>query len=301
MTNKANCVKSRAAMRLRGTNCRIIVVSSLSGSGVRMLSNVRHVANVHPRFVGLSLGSGRKAHRTLGTRPKVGKVVLFTTDGTMNRSMRRPLGCCHGGMIALIGLLRLVPRFGVRNVMFSSSYAICKRPSPRGLPMARGTPVGPTASPCKGAGRVGRRVVHSAVRTNTPFGDVVLHCFGPVKTRPATRVNRLPGNIPRGLVPCLARATVNVHGRLDMFNSSCSAPSNSYVHSCVGIISLTGTRIVTVSHVLNNGSLSGIRVFGLKANGNISMLRLVGAFRTTANIGIPRGVMKHHRNSVRGI
>ncbi len=136
---------------------------------------------------------------------------------------------------------------------------------------------------------------------NSPVGTVLLHCFGPVNTRPATFVNRVPGNIPRGLVPFLARATVKVHGRLDIFKSSCSAPSNSYVHSCVCIMSLTGTRMYTVAHVVRSRASRPIRICGVKANAKASMLRLVGTFRTTANIGLGCGVMKHHTKSVRGM
>lgn len=299
MAKKANCVNSRAMMRLRGDNCSMIVISGLSGSDTSIMSGVRGISKVHPTFRGLSYLSLRKVSGLFAGCPNVGNVVRFTTDGTINRSMRGPLLCCHGGLISLVGLLRLVPGRKMRNVVFSSSYAICNRPSI--LPMARRTPVGGTRSPCNGAGRVGRRVVHSAITSKSPVGTVVLHCFGPVNTRPATLVNRLPGKIPRGLLPCIARATVNVHRGLDIFKSSCSAPSNSYVHSCVCMISLTGTRIVTVSHVLGGGRGRGIRIFGVKANGNISMLRLVGAFRGTANIGLGCRVINHHTKSVRGM
>lgn len=285
MANNANFVNDRAAMRLRRTNCGMMVISSLSGSGVRILSNVRGVANVHPTFRRISLHSGTTARTIFRGCPTVRNVVRFTTDGTMNRDMRGPLLCCHGGLISLVGLLRLVPGCGMGNVVFSSSYAICNRPGPRGLPMARRTPRRGTASPCNGAGRIGRRVVTSCVRDNTGVGDVVLECFGPVNTRPSTRVNRLPGNIPGGLVPCMARATVNVHGRLAVFNGSCSAPSKAYVHSCVCMISLTGTRIYTVTHMLS-GRARPVRCFGVNANGNGSALRVIRAFRGTANIGL---------------
>lgn len=299
MANKAKCVNSRAIMRLRGDKCRMVVVSGLSGSGTSIMSGVRGMSNVHPIFRGLSYLSFSNLSTIFGGCGNVGTVVRFTTDGTMNRSMRGPLLCCHGGLISLVGLLRLVPGRNVRNVIFSSSYAMCNRPSR--LPMARGTPVGGTASPCKGAGRVGRRVIESAMTSNTPVGTVLLHCFGPVNTRPATLLKRLPGNMPRGLVPCLARATVKVHRGLDIFNSSCSAPSNSYVHSFVGMISLTGTRMVTVTHVLRGGRGSGIRAFGVNAKHKISILRLVGKFRGTANMGLGCRVIKHHTNSVRGM
>lgn len=299
IANKANCVNSRAIIRLRGTNCRIIVVSGLSGSDTSIMSGVRGMSNVHPTFRRLSYLSCTNLSTIFAGCGNVGTVVRFTTDGTINRSIRGPLLCCHGGLISLVGLLRLVPGRKIRNVMFSSSYAICNRPSR--LPMARGTPVGGTRSPCKGAGRVGRRVMHSAITSNTPVGTVLLHCFGPVNTRPATLLKRLPGNMPRGLVPCLARATVNVHRGLDIFNSSCSAPSNSYVHSFVGMISLTGTRMITVHHVLRGGRGRGIRMFGVNANHKLSMLRLVGTFRGTANMGLGCRVMKQHTNSVRGM
>lgn len=124
---------------------------------------------------------------------------------------------------------------------------------------------------------------------------ILLHCFGPVNTRGDKAVKRGPGKVPGGLVPCVARITMNGLGRLKMFKGSCSAPSKANIESCVRMISLTGKRMGTLGGVRSGSKLD---VCGLNAKGNCDILSVIGGFRTTANIGVPCIVGPHHPNSV---
>lgn len=124
---------------------------------------------------------------------------------------------------------------------------------------------------------------------------MLLHCFGPVKTRRDKLVKRSPGKVPGGLVPCVARITVNGLRYLNMFKSSCSARSKANMHSCVRMISLTIKRIHTMRGL---GRGTKISMCGLKAKGKCSMLSVIGTFSGTYKGRVPCRVGPHHTKSV---
>ncbi len=101
--------------------------------------------------------------------------------------------------------------------------------------------------------------------------------------------------MPGGLVPCVARITVNGERCLDIFNSSCGAPSKANMHSCVRIISLSVKRVHTVRGVRRGAN---IITCGLKANRNCDILSVIGTFSGTYKDRITCGVTPEHTKSV---
>ncbi len=157
IANKTNCVKDRAYIRLLGSNCRITIVSGLSGDYRRTLGEIRRVANGGLAFCGRSLYSLRTI-REIFTGSGFSTIVRFTKLGTINRSIRVPLTCCRGGVKDAVGLYGAVTGRNYGGLIFDSSTAICN--SPRAIPVARSFPLR-YAGPCNEAGLVVRRVLHS--------------------------------------------------------------------------------------------------------------------------------------------
>ncbi len=125
------------------------------------------------------------------------------------------------------------------------------------------------------------------------FGAVTLHCFGTYNTR--NRLNRSRHCPYRArLVPLILHMTLKRTRDTGVFNSSCTAPSNAYVHSCVRIDSLTSTRL----HTLRS---NGANTIGLNANENFSIHRIIRDTHHIANRRVPTVIAPHHNNSPSGL
>ena len=140
-------IGSHTAVELINAGYEVLIIDDLSNSGIEVLDGIEKITGVRPAFVRQDLKDKEATREILKANPGVEGVILFAASKAVGESVQQPLKYYRNNIVTLINLLELMPEFGVKGIVFSSSCTVYGQPDPQNLPVTEEAPIKPAMSP----------------------------------------------------------------------------------------------------------------------------------------------------------
>jgi UDP-glucose 4-epimerase len=282
VTGGTGYIGSHTVVELQNAGYEVIIVDNLSNSNLEVLDGIEKITGIRPAFEKFDLTEKEKVNVFFTKYPNIGAIIHFAASKAVGESVEKPLLYYRNNLVSLINLLECQIKFGVSNIVFSSSCTVYGQPDQ--LPVTENTPRKDAESPYGNTKRVNEDILHDTIAVNPQIRGISLRYFNPVGAHPSALIGELPLGIPANLVPFITQTAAGLHGVLKVFGDDYNTIDGSAVRDYINVVDLAKAHVVAVKRLLENQNKSGYEIFNLGTGYGVSVLEAVHAFEKATGV-----------------
>ena len=274
-------IGSHTAVELINAGYEVLIIDDLSNSGIEVLDGIEKITGVRPAFVRQDL-----------------KDKEATRSKAVGESVQQPLKYYRNNIVTLINQLELMPEFGVKGIVFSSSCTVYGQPDPQNLPVTEEAPIKPAMSPYGNTKQINEEIIRDTIHAGAPFKSVILRYFNPIGAHPSAEIGELPNGVPQNLIPYLTQTAIGIRKELSVFGDDYDTPDGSCIRDYINIVDLAKAHVIAMDRMLENRSAEAIETFNLGTGQGVSVLQLIHTFEEATGVKVPHRIVGRREGDI---
>ena len=291
VTGGAGYIGSHTCLELLEAGYNITVVDNLVNSKEESLRRVQQLAGKALLFHKVDL-LDRPALEAVFQAQSFDAVIHFAGLKAVGESVNIPLRYYHNNLTGTLTLLETMARFGVKNLVFSSSATVYgsaeKMPLQEDYPLSAASPYGRTKW-------IIEMMLQDLYVSDASWNLILLRYFNPVGAHPSGRIGEDPQGVPNNLLPYVAQVAVGRHPAVRVWGNDYPTPDGTGVRDYIHVMDLASGHLKALEKLASN---PGIAAYNLGTNRGYSVLEVIAAFEKTCGRPIPYQIMARRPGDV---
>lgn len=282
VTGGTGYIGSHTVVELQQAGYNVIVVDDLSNSEAETIDSIEKITGIRPEFEMFNLTDWVKTDDFFHRHPEIKAIIHFAASKAVGESVEKPLLYYKNNLLSLINLIECQLKYGVKNIVFSSSCTVYGQPE--SLPVTEQTPRLEAESPYGNTKRISEDILRDSVKANRELQVIALRYFNPVGAHPSALIGELPRGVPGNLVPFITQTAAGIRDQLSVFGNDYHTPDGSAIRDFIHVVDLAKAHVVAIERLLNQKNKSAYEIFNLGTGNGVSVLDLVTTFQKVTGV-----------------
>ncbi len=276
VTGGTGYIGSHTVVELMAGGMEVVIVDNLSNSNRQVLDGITEISRKMPHFEELDLRDRSSTFGVFEKYPEISAVIHFAAFKAVGESVEKPLAYYENNLLSLIHLLEAMKKYGVSNMVFSSSCTVYGEPD--SLPVTEDAPIKKANSPYGNTKQICEEILFDYQESYSQAKVISLRYFNPIGAHPSARIGELPLGIPNNLVPFITQTAIGLRDQLHVFGDDYNTPDGSAIRDYINVVDLARAHVVAISRLLEQKQKSAFEIFNLGTGTGISVLEIIRVF-----------------------
>lgn len=285
VTGGTGYIGSHTVVELQNAGYDVVIIDNLSNSDISVLDGIERITGIRPSFVEGDVTDIHTLRSLFETYRDIRGIINFAASKAVGESVQKPLMYYRNNLVSLLNLLELMPRYGVRGIVFSSSCTVYGEPDVN--PIDENAPVKPATSPYGNTKQISEEIITDTIHAGAPIKSIILRYFNPVGAHPSAEIGELPLGVPNNLIPYLTQTAAGVREKLTVFGDDYNTPDGSCIRDFIDVVDLAKAHVIAMKRLLENEDTDSIEIFNLGTGRGLSVLELIDSFQRSTGVKVP--------------
>ncbi|WP_422123841.1 UDP-glucose 4-epimerase GalE [Planococcus sp. X10-3] len=285
ITGGAGYIGSHAAVELLDNGYEIVVLDSLVNSSFEAVLRIKELTGKEFEFYKTDLLDTEGVERIF-RRHDIKAVMHFAGLKSVNESVSLPLYYFDNNISGTLNLCKIMNKFNVKELVFSSSATVYQARSNR--PVDENSPLG-ASNPYGRTKLMIEEILHDLYKSDPFWKIAILRYFNPIGAHPSGRIGEDPTGIPNNLMPYITQVAVGKRPVLQVFGEDYETKDGTGVRDYIHVTDLVKGHLKALEYLTGH---PGIETFNLGTGIGCSVLDLVKAFTRVSGVDIPYQVVE---------
>ena len=195
-----------------------------------------------------------------------------------------------------MNILELMPDYGVKGIVFSSSCTVYGQPDV--LPVDENAPIKPALSPYGNTKQICEEIIKDTIHSGASFNAILLRYFNPIGAHPSAEIGELPLGVPQNLIPYLTQTAIGIRKELSVFGNDYNTPDGSCIRDYINVVDLAKAHVVAMNRMLNSLSDEPVEIFNLGTGRGVSVLELINSFERATGVAVPHKIVGRREGDI---
>ena len=329
LTGGAGYIGSHTAVELIEAGHEVVIVDNLSNSNVKVLGRLKEITGVQIKFYEEDVANEEKLDQIFSEN-KIDAVIHLAGYKAVGESVKKPLEYYENNLITTINLVKVMNKYGVKNLIFSSSATVYG--VPKQVPLKEGMDTWCT-NPYGWTKFMNERILMDISNANPDMSVILLRYFNPIGAHKSGLIGENPNGVPNNLMPYISQVAVGKLNELSIFGNDYDTNDGTGVRDYIHVVDLAKGHVKAVEYsgktngiedfevakenvktiefpvdnkeskifslpkeekkVMNFASKnSGVEIFNLGTGKGYSVLEMVEAFKKVNNVDVPYKIVE---------
>lgn len=285
VTGGTGYIGSHTTVALQKSGYEVVIIDNLSNSNEGVLDGIEAISGIRPHFVKGDCTDIDTLKKLFESYPGIKGIINFAASKAVGESVHKPLLYYRNNLNTLMNLLELMPQYGVKGFVFSSSCTVYGEPDVN--PVTEESPIKKATSPYGNTKQISEEIITDYISSGAPVKSIILRYFNPVGAHPSALIGELPLGVPQNLIPYLTQTAMGIREKLSVFGDDYDTPDGSCIRDFIDVNDLAAAHVIAVERMLQDKSDEKIEIFNLGTGNGVSVLQLIDTFRTATGVDIP--------------
>lgn len=285
VTGGTGYIGSHTVVELFNAGYEPVVIDNLSNSNIGVIDGIKNITGSLPVFENIDCKDYNSLARFFEKHSDIKAVIHFAASKAVGESVEQPLTYYRNNLVSLINLLQLMPKFGINNIVFSSSCTVYGQPEI--LPVTEQSPIQPATSPYGSTKQMSETILRDATVADKNLSVVLLRYFNPIGAHPSAEIGELPNGVPNNLLPYVTQTAAGIRKMLRVFGDDYNTPDGSCIRDYINVVDLAKAHVCAIDRVLEKKSKKSIEVFNLGTGNGVSVLEIINTFEKATGVKVP--------------
>lgn len=281
VTGGAGYIGSHTCVELLEAGYDVIVVDNLCNSNAAALERVMKITGKDIKFYQIDLLDNEELEKVF-VNEKIDSVIHFAGLKAVGESVSIPLKYYHNNLTGTFILCELMQKYGVKNLVFSSSATVYGDPA--SVPISEEFPLSAT-NPYGKTKLMIEDILRDLVVADKTWNIAILRYFNPVGAHISGTIGEDPNGIPNNLVPYISQVAVGKLKQLSVYGNDYNTVDGTGVRDYIHVVDLAKGHIKALEKLEKDHV--GVREFNLGTGNGYSVLQMIEAFAKASGKEIP--------------
>ncbi|MGH7237197.1 MAG: UDP-glucose 4-epimerase GalE, partial [Candidatus Saccharimonadales bacterium] len=249
----------------------VSVVDNLSNSSAESLRRVEKLTGKKVKFYEFDLRDEAKLESVFSAN-KFGTVIHFAGLKAVGESVAKPLEYYLNNLVSSLALCKIMQKYGVRQLIFSSSATVYGNPSK--VPIDETARLSPT-NPYGQTKFMIEQILHDLVAAGDGWRVSILRYFNPIGAHESGQIGEDPSGIPNNLLPYIAQVASGKLPELAIFGDDYDTPDGTGVRDYIHVVDLAKGHLAALGKPPQSNSCA---VYNLGTGLGLSVMEVIKAF-----------------------
>lgn len=289
VTGGTGYIGSHTAVELISAGYKVVIIDNLSNSNRDSLDGIEKITGVKPDFVEADCTDINALTALFEKYTDIKGIINFAASKAVGESIEKPILYYRNNLNTLMNLLDLMPHFGVKGIVFSSSCTVYGEPDQN--PVTEAAPIKKATSPYGNTKQISEEIITDVINSGAPFKSVILRYFNPVGAHPSALIGELPNGVPQNLIPYLTQTAIGIRKELSVFGNDYDTPDGSCIRDFINVVDLAKAHVIAVERMLEDKAEAPIEIFNLGTGIGLSVLELIASFERATGVKVPHKIV----------
>ena len=256
VTGGTGFIGSHTTVELQQAGYEVVIIDNLSNSNVEVLDGIERITGIRPVFVEGDCTDRTVVRKLFEDNPGISGIINFAASKAVGESIEKPIMYYRNNLNILLNLLELMPEFGVKGFVFSSSCTVYGEPD----------------------------------KNPIPIKAILLRYFNPIGAHPSAEIGELPNGVPQNLVPYLTQTAIGVRKELSIFGDDYPTRDGSCIRDFINVVDLAKAHVKALERMLEDKSDEALEIFNIGTGNGASVLELLHSFERATGVKVPHKI-----------
>lgn len=284
VTGGTGFIGSHTTVELIQNGYNVVIVDNLSNSNASVVDGIEKITGVRPEFEKVDCCDYAAMENVFEKHKGISGIIHFAASKAVGESVQKPLLYYRNNINSLINLLELMPKHGVKGIIFSSSCTVYGQPSAENLPVTEEAPMQKAFSPYGNTKQVNEEIIQDYIHSGAPIKSIILRYFNPIGSHPSALIGELPNGVPMNLIPFVTQTAIGIRKELKIFGNDYNTPDGTCIRDYIDIMDLAKAHVKAMERILNENGTDPVEVFNIGTGKGLSTLQIVEGFEKATGV-----------------
>ena len=298
VTGGTGYIGSHTVVELQQAGYEVVIIDNLSNSNEGVLEGIVNITGKRPLFYKIDC-TDMNSLTSLFSEHKFDGIIHFAAIKAVGESVQKPLLYYRNNLLSLINLLELMPKNGVKGIVFSSSCTVYGEPDSN--PIDENAPIKPAASPYGNSKQINEEIINDFIHSGANVKSIILRYFNPIGAHPSAEIGELPLGVPQNLVPYITQTGIGIREQLSVFGNDYNTPDGSCIRDFINVVDLAKAHVIAIERMLENRSSEKVEIFNLGTGNGVSVLELITLFEKVSGTSLNYKIVDRREGDIEKI
>lgn len=283
VTGGTGFIGSHTTVELIEAGYKVVIVDDLSNSKIEVLDGIEKITGVRPAFEKVDLRDKEATENVFKKYPEIEGIIHFAASKAVGESVQKPLLYYRNNIVSLVNLLELMPQYGVKGIIFSSSCTVYGQPKPENLPVTEGCPHQKATSPYGNTKEINEQIIADYIHSGAAIKSVILRYFNPIGAHPSAEIGELPNGVPNNLIPYVTQTAMGIRKELTIFGNDYNTPDGTCIRDYIYVVDLAKAHVAAMRRLLDEDT-DAVEYFNIGTGNGNSTLEIVETFEKATGV-----------------
>lgn len=280
LTGGAGYIGSHTAVELVEAGHDVVIADDFSNSSPKVLERLEKITGKKFLCYELNVAEETKLEKIF-MENKIDAVIHFAGYKAVGESVQKPLQYYENNLDTTFSLLKIMQKYQVKNLVFSSSATVYG--VPKKVPLQEDMPTWCT-NPYGWTKFMNERILMDVGNATPEMSIVLLRYFNPIGAHASGLIGENPNGIPNNLMPYISQVAVGKLEKLHVFGNDYPTKDGTGVRDYIHVVDLAKGHVKAIEFAEKN---KGVEIFNLGTGNGYSVFEIVNAFQTVNGVEIP--------------
>lgn len=280
VTGGTGYIGSHTVVELVRAGYEVEVLDNLFNSKEEVLNDIEKIVGVRPKFYKVDIRDGEGMEKVFAVG-KFDSVVHFAGLKAVGESVKEPLKYYENNVGGTINLLKCMLKYGVREMVFSSSATVYGDPGVSEYVETMQTGV-KMANPYGETKHVIEEMLTDVAEANPEMSVVILRYFNPVGAHESGLLGEDPNDVPNNLMPIIMKVAQGKIAELQVYGDDYPTADGTGVRDYIHVVDLAKGHVAAFDHLDK-----GVAVYNLGTGKGVSVKEMIAAFEEASGKVLP--------------
>ena len=271
LTGGLGYIGSHTAVELLTQGQDIIIIDDLSNSKIETVDKIKKITGKDFKFIETDLKDYALTEKIFQEN-QISAIIHFAGFKAVGESVKIPVAYYENNLMSTLNLLKCMEKFGVNNLVFSSSATVYG--TNEVMPLREDFPTGAT-NPYGRTKLFIEEILKDCQVANPNFNIAILRYFNPIGAHDSGLIGEDPNGIPNNLMPYITKVATGKLEQLSIFGSDYPTKDGTGVRDYIHVCDLAIGHVLALEKLKEN---PGVFICNLGTGKGYSVLEIVTTF-----------------------
>ena len=284
VTGGTGFIGSHTTVELQNAGYDVVIIDNLSNSDANVLDGIEKITGIRPAFEQVDCCDLAALEGVFKKYPGISGIIHFAASKAVGESVEKPLKYYENNIMSLVNLLKLMPEYGVKGIIFSSSCTVYGQPDPENLPVTEEAPIKKAESPYGNTKQINEEIIQDYIKSGANISAIILRYFNPIGAHPTAIIGELPNGVPANLIPYLTQTAIGIRPCLSVFGDDYDTPDGSCIRDFIYVVDLAKAHVAAMARIVEGKNADPVEIFNVGTGNGVSVLQLINTFEKVTGV-----------------